>query len=78
MKGIILIILICSLIFIGGCNNVRTYSYNKPMFFEDTGNKIDNMKTCDLLMDTYCRSREKCISYSVDEIVCEDEKCYCM
>lgn len=75
-KKIFLIIVIVSLILISGCG-YRTISYKShPIFFEDTGNEVENYKLCSSLYQQECNNKINC-RFIINEVVCDNEKCYC-
>ena len=72
MKKIILIGILV-LVLVSGCVS----SVESTHYFEDTGNKVDNKRLCDMLGKKNCDDNPRCVGYQVDVIVCDDGKCYC-
>ena len=61
---------------VAGCTTTITEAQN-TIYFDDTGNKVDNMKICDGLAKGNCAANPKCVGYRIVEIVCDAGKCYC-
>ena len=71
----ILIILIM-LIMVAGCSPVVITNSN-PKYFEDSGNKVDNYKICEALMENECSNNHRCVSWRIDKLECDNGSCFC-
>jgi len=74
MKKVILTILILGVLILGGC--VAT-AQHKSFYFENKGNMILNYGVCENLMKSYCENKFNCVGYTISDLVCEDDMCYC-
>ena len=74
-----MLIMVCLLLFLLmllGCTGVRT-SYSMPVYFDDTGNKVENAKICYQEMEKECAKRPRCDSWQVSILECDEGECYC-
>ena len=81
MNKLLIILTILTLIVISGCTTTKIGMKSNPMYFDDTNSSVGNMKACTEAYEEYKRSlsifAQASYYYKINQIVCDNGKCYC-